>query len=562
MRFSPKFFSTIKTYTREDFFADLSSGLIVGIVALPLSIAFGIASGVSPERGLITAIIGGFLISFLGGSKVQIGGPAGAFIVIVYGIVEQFGVNGLLIATILSGLFLVFMGLLRLGSIIKFMPYPIIVGFTSGIAVTIFSSQIKEFFGLAIESVPADFTSKWVLYFQNFHTLNLYALGVGLLTVIIIIFWPKKLSRIPGTLVAILVTTLIVTVFKFPVETIGGRFGSIPSSLPAPVLPVITFETVRMLIPAAFTLAFLGAVESLLSATVADGVIGANHRSNTELVAQGVANFVIPFFGGIPATGAIARTMTNIKNGGRTPVAGMIHAITLLFILLFFGKYAIMIPMASLAGILVIVAYNMSEWHSFIGMFRYPKSDVLVLLTTFFLTVIFDLVIAIQIGLLLAMLLLFKRLTETSGIEVVKSQISDEGEEGPEEERLFIPKGIEVYEINGPFFFGIANKFDEIIRNSRRTNFVRIIRLRKVPFIDSTGLNNFSNLIKKSEREGFKIILSGVSPQLKKTLKEAAIYNEVGAGNVFSNIRDAIARGEEIVAEKLHAMAAQQGDPT
>jgi sulfate permease, SulP family len=550
MIFSPKLFSALKTYTRHQFYADLSAGIIVGIVALPLSIAFGIASGVSPERGLITAIIGGFLISFLGGSRVQIGGPAGAFIVIVYGIVQQFGLSGLIIATSISGILLILMGVFRLGGIIKFMPYPIVVGFTSGIAVTIFSSQIKEFFGLAIENVPADFVSKWALYFQHFHTINFYALGIGLITLFIIIFWPKRLSKIPGTLIAILVTTLLVYFFNIPVETIGGRFGSIPSSLPVPVIPSVSFETVRLLIPAAFTLAILGAIESLLSATVADGVIGGNHRSNTELVAQGLANFIVPFFGGIPATGAIARTMTNIRNGGRTPVAGIIHAITLLLILLFFGKFAVMIPMASLAGILIIVAYNMSEWHSFKGMFKYPKSDILVLLTTFLLTVVFDLIIAIQIGLLMAMILLIKRITDTSGIEVIKSQIGNEGGE-EEEEKLFIPKGIEVFEINGPFFFGIANRFDEIIRNNRKQNFVRIIRLRKVPFIDSTGLNNFSNLLKKSENEGIKIILSGVSPQLKKTLKASAIYDRVGSKNVHSNIKDAIARGEEIVLERL-----------
>jgi sulfate permease, SulP family len=338
MIFSPKLFSALKTYTRHQFFADLSAGIIVGIVALPLSIAFGIASGVSPERGLITAIIGGFLISFLGGSRVQIGGPAGAFIVIVYGIVQQFGLSGLIIATSISGILLILMGVFRLGGIIKFMPYPIVVGFTSGIAVTIFSSQIKEFFGLAIENVPADFVSKWALYFQHFHTINFYALGIGLITLFIIIFWPKRLSKIPGTLIAILVTTLLVYFFNIPVETIGGRFGSIPSSLPVPVIPSVSFETVRLLIPAAFTLAILGAIESLLSATVADGVIGGNHRSNTELVAQGLANFIVPFFGGIPATGAIARTMTNIRNGGSSPVAGIIHAITLLLILLVFRK--------------------------------------------------------------------------------------------------------------------------------------------------------------------------------------------------------------------------------
>jgi sulfate permease, SulP family len=552
MIFSPKLFSALKTYNRHQFYADLSAGIIVGIVALPLSIAFGIASGVSPERGLITAIIGGFLISFLGGSRVQIGGPAGAFIVIVYGIVQQFGLSGLIIATSISGLLLVLMGVFRLGGIIKFMPYPIVVGFTSGIAVTIFSSQIKEFFGLAIETVPADFISKWALYFQNFHTINFYALGISLFTLFIIVFWPKRFSKIPGTLIAIFATTLLVYFLKLPVETIGGRFGSIPSSLPAPVIPSVSFETVRLLIPAAFTLAILGAIESLLSATVADGVIGGNHRSNTELVAQGIANFVVPFFGGIPATGAIARTMTNIRNGGKTPVAGIIHAFTLLLILLFFGKFAVMIPMASLAGILIVVAYNMSEWHSFKGMFKYPKSDILVLLTTFFLTVVFDLIIAIQIGLLMAMILLIKRITETSGIEVIKSQIGEEGGE-EEEEKLFIPKGIEVFEINGPFFFGIANKFDEIIRNNRKQNFVRIIRLRKVPFIDSTGLNNFSNLIKKSENEGIKIILSGVSPQLKKTLKTSAIYDRVGSENIHSNIKDAIARGEEIVLERLNS---------
>jgi sulfate permease, SulP family len=551
MIFQPKLFSTLKTYSLKQFYIDLSAGIIVGVVALPLSIAFGIASGVSPERGLITAIIGGFLISFLGGSRVQIGGPAGAFIVIVYGIVEQFGLSGLLLATSISGILLVLMGVFRLGGIIKFIPFPIVVGFTSGIAVTIFSSQIKEFFGLSIEQVPADFVSKWALYFNNFETINFYAMGISLVTLAIIIFWPKKLARLPGMLVAIILTTLVVYFFDLPVETIGGRFGSIPSSFPSPVVPKISFELVRLIIPSAFTLAVLGAIESLLSATVADGVIGGNHRSNTELVAQGAANFIIPFFGGIPATGAIARTMTNIRNGGRTPVAGIVHAVTLLLIMLFFGKFAVMIPMACLAGILVMVAYNMSEWHSFAGMFKHPKSDVLVLLTTFFLTVVFDLVIAIQVGLLMAMLLLIKRITETSGIEVIKSEIAGDGDEGEEEEKLFIPKGIEVYEINGPFFFGIANRFDEIVRNVRKKSFVRIIRLRKVPFMDSTGINNFFNLLKKSKAEGIETILSGVSPRLLKTLKSSGIYEKVGSENIYADIKAAISRAEEIVLERI-----------
>ncbi|NLF43051.1 MAG: STAS domain-containing protein, partial [Bacteroidales bacterium] len=509
--FEPKLFTTLRNYKREDFISDLIAGIIVGIVALPLAIAFGIASGVSPEKGLITAVIAGFLISFLGGSRVQIGGPTGAFIVIVYGIVEQFGINGLIIATLMAGIMLIAMGVLKLGNIIKFMPYPIVVGFTSGIAVVIFSTQIKDFLGLDAGNVPSDFIDKWGFYFEHISTVNWIALAISVGTVLISVLWPKINKKIPGSLLAIIFSTLAVSYFNLPVETIGTKFGEISATLPKPQLPSLDFETIKMLLPSAFTIAILGAIESLLSAMVADGAIGGKHRSNTELIAQGVANIITPLFGGIPATGAIARTMTNIRNGGKTPVAGLIHAVVLLLILLFFGKWAKLIPLSCLAGILVIVAYNMSEWRSFKGIFRNSKSDIAVLLVTFFLTVIVDLTVAIQFGLLLAMFLFVKRVMETTDIEVINNEISSDSELLNEDiEKLNIPKGVEVYEVNGPFFFGVANKFEEAEKQIGKKALIRIIRMRRVPFIDSTGLKNMRSFILRSNKDGFHIILSGV----------------------------------------------------
>ncbi|MBE0661884.1 MAG: STAS domain-containing protein [Bacteroidales bacterium] len=536
--FHPKIFTTLKDYKLSTFLSDLGAGVIVGVVALPLAIAFGIASGVSPERGLITAIIAGFLISFLGGSKVQIGGPTGAFIVIVYGIVEQFGVEGLIIATIMAGVMLVAMGLLKLGTIIKFMPYPIVVGFTSGIAVVIFSSQIKDFFGMIAEgNVPAGFVEKWIYYFQNLNQVNLYALGIALFTLAVALLWPKINKKVPGTLIALVLTTLAVTLFNLPVETIGSRFGEIRATIPAPHIPAIDYSTFRMLFVPAFTIAMLGAIESLLSAMVADGAIGGRHRSNTELVAQGIANIVTPLFGGIPATGAIARTMTNIRNGGKTPVAGIIHAVVLLLILLFFGKWAKLIPMSCLAGILVIVAYNMSEWRSFKGLLKNNKSEVAVLLTTFLLTVLIDLTVAIQFGLLLAVFLFLRRVIETTDVEVLNEEVEDErSEKFDEGEMLEIPKGVEVFEIRGPFFFGIANKFEEAEKQVSKLPKIRIIRLRRVPFIDTTGINNLRSFIQKAQNQGIRIILSGANPKVYETLVKNNIHHLVGEEQICADI--------------------------
>lgn len=544
--FQPKLVTALRNYSKEKFFSDLMAGVIVGIVALPLAIAFGIASGVSPEQGLITAIIAGFIISFLGGSTVQIGGPTGAFIVVVYGIVQEFGMEGLAIATVLAGVMLLLMGFLKLGTVIKFIPYPIIVGFTSGIALTIFTTQMKDLFGLTMESVPADFLSKWIAYFKSAPTVNIWSALVGIVSIVLIVITPKFSKKIPGSLVAIVVMTLAVWVMKTyfgitGIETIGDRF-VINASLPKPDMPGFSLGTINHLFPAAFTIAVLGAIESLLSATVADGVTGDKHNSNTELIAQGAANIVVPFFGGIPATGAIARTMTNINNGGRTPMAGVIHAVVLLLILLFLGPLTKHIPMACLAGVLVIVSYNMSEWRTFRSLLKNSKSDVSVLLTTFILTVIFDLTIAIELGLLLAMLLFMRRMSETTKVSVVKDRIdlSSEGEIYHEDEKLDLKEGVEVYEIDGPFFFGIANKFDECMKALRDKPKVRIIRMRKVPFMDTTGLHNLESLYRLSEKEKIRIVLSGVNENVRKVLEKSDLYRRIGEENVCSNINEAL----------------------
>ena len=554
--FQPVFFLTLKNYSGKKFFTDLMAGIIVGIVALPLAIAFGIASGVSPEQGLITAIIAGFIISFLGGSTVQIGGPTGAFIVVVYGIIQQFGFEGLAIATVLAGIMLLLMGALKLGTVIKFIPYPIIVGFTSGIALTIFTTQIKDLFGLEMTAVPADFLSKWGAYFEYVSTINIGSMVVGIGSILLIVLTPKLSKKVPGSLVAIIVMTAAVYVLKkyagmTGIETIGDRF-EINASLPQPTMLSVNMETLHLLFPAAFTIAILGAIESLLSATVADGVTGDKHNSNTELIAQGAANLIVPFFGGIPATGAIARTMTNINNGGRTPVAGIIHAVVLLLILLFLGPLTKHIPMACLAGVLVIVSYNMSEWRTFRSLLKNSKSDVAVLLTTFFLTVIFDLTIAIEVGLLLAMLLFMKRMSETTKVSVVKDRLdlSSEGEILHEEEKLNLKKGVEVYEIDGPFFFGIANKFDECMKILGDKPKVRIIRMRKVPFMDTTGLHNLESLYRLAEKEKIRIVLSGVNEEVHKVLMKSELSGKIGEENICSNIQEAVEKANAMV-EKL-----------
>jgi SulP family sulfate permease len=555
--FTPQLFISLKTYSREKFFADLMAGVIVGIVALPLAIAFGIASGVSPEKGLFTAILAGFVISFLGGNIVQIGGPTGAFIVIVYDIIQQYGTQGLAIATFMAGLMLVLMGVLRLGSVIKFIPYPIIVGFTSGIALTIFSTQMKDLFGLTMDKAPSDFLGKWAAYAGSAGTINWWTLGVGVASLLIIIGSSKVIKKIPGSLIAIIVVTVGVYLLKNclhieGIETIGDRF-NINNQLPGMETLPINIGTINLLFPAAFTIAILGAIESLLSAKVADGVTGARTNSNMELVAQGVANIVSPFFKGIPATGAIARTMTNINNGGRTPVAGIIHAVVLLLILLFLGDLTKHIPMACLAGVLIIVSYNMSEWRTFKALLKGPKSDVAVLLTTFILTVIFDLTIAIEIGLLLAIFLFLKRIMDNTQVSVIKDELnlSNDTEATVQEEKLALKKGIEVYEIDGPFFFGIANKFDESMRQIGERSKVRIIRMRKVPFMDSTGLHNLKNLCQKSQKEDIHIILSGVRPNVRELLQKTGFSQLLGEENICSTINIAVERANGLMESKF-----------
>lgn len=556
--FQPKLFELFRNYSKTDFSTDLMAGIIVGIVALPLAIAFGIASGVTPEKGIITAIVAGFIISLLGGSKVQIGGPTGAFIVIIYGIIQEYGIEGLTVATLMAGILLVLMGVFKLGAVIKFIPYPIIVGFTSGIAVTIFTTQVADVFGLNFdgEKVPGDFIGKWLVYARHFDTVNWWNALVSFVSIFIIAITPKFSKKIPGSLIAIVVVTLAVYLMKVyggitTIDTIGDRF-SIQAQLPEAVVPALDWEAVKNLFPVAVTIAVLGAIESLLSATVADGVIGDRHHSNTELIAQGIANIVSPIFGGIPATGAIARTMTNINNGGRSPIAGIVHAGVLLLILLFLMPLAQYIPMACLAGVLVIVSYNMSGWRTFLALMKNPKSDVTVLLITFFLTVIFDLTIAIEVGLLIACVLFMKRVMETTEISVIRDEIDPNKESDLEvhEEHLTLPKGVEVYEINGPYFFGIATKFEEIMSQLGDRPKIRIIRMRKVPFIDSTGIHNLTNLCVMSQKENIHIILSGVNDKVHKVLERSGFYELLGEDNICSNINEAVAKAWENLGKK------------
>ena len=553
--FKPQLFTTLRNYNKKTLMADVMAGLIVGIVALPLAIAFGIASGVTPEKGIITAIVAGFIISLLGGSKVQIGGPTGAFIIIIYGIIQQYGFEGLTIATLMAGAFLILFGVLHLGTIIKFIPYPIVVGFTSGIAVTIFTTQIKDLFGLSIDKVPSDFIEKWWCYICNFGTIDWWCAAVGILSVLVIAVTPKFSKKIPGSLVAIIVMTVAALLLKqfagvTSIETIGDRF-SVSNAIPEAHMPTITWDTIKELVPPALTIAVLGAIESLLSATVADGVIGDHHNSNTELIAQGVANLASPIFGGIPATGAIARTMTNINNGGKSPIAGIIHAVVLLLIFLFFMPLAKYIPMACLAGVLVIVSYGMCGWRSFLSLMKNPKSDVTVLLITFFLTIIFDLTVAIEVGLIIACLLFMKRMSETTDVKVIMDEINEESDISKGNiEHITIPEGVEVYEINGPYFFGVGNKFEEIMAAFGDRPKVRIIRMRKVPFVDSTGIHNLTNLCEMSKNEGITIVLSGVSEKVHAQLQKARFYDLVGEENICSHINLALERAKEIVGEK------------
>ena len=550
----------LKGYSRKTFMSDLMAGIIVGIVALPLAIAFGIASGVTPEKGIITAIVAGVIVSVFGGTKVQIGGPTGAFIVIVYGIIQQYGIEGLAVATFMAGIFLLLFGFLHLGTIIKYIPYPIVVGFTSGIAVTIFTTQIKDLFGLDLQSVPSDFIEKWGVYLSNMDKLDLWSTLVGVVSVVIIAVTPKFSKKIPGSLIAIVLMTVAALLLKnfagvTSIETIGDRF-SINGALPDAHMPEMTWETVKGLVSPALTIAVLGAIESLLSATVADGVAGDHHDSNTDLVAQGLANIASPLFGGIPATGAIARTMTNINNGGKTPVAGVVHAVVLLLIFLFLMPLAQYIPMACLAGVLVVVSYGMCGWRSFAALMRNPKSDVTVLLITFFLTIVFDLTVAIEVGLIIACLLFMKRMAESTDVKVISDEI-DPNEDAEIKsgnlEHLTIPQGVEVYEINGPYFFGAGNRFEEIMATFGDRPKVRIIRMRKVPFVDSTGIHNLANLCEMSKKEGIKVVLSGVRPNVNATLVKAGFNDIVGADNICSHINLALAKAKEIIGEEEKA---------
>jgi SulP family sulfate permease len=544
----PKLLTTLKDYNKSLFWADVSAGLIVGIVALPLAIAFAIASGVSPEKGIITAIIAGFIISALGGSRVQIGGPTGAFVIIVFNIVQQYGIAGLTFATLLAGILLIVMGFAKMGAVIKFIPHPLIVGFTSGIAVIIFSSQIKDFLGLGIASVPSEFFEKWICFFQNLDKINFYSLGLSGGSIALILLWQKFNKKIPGSLVALLAGTLIAYFFHFPVETIGSKFGEIPISLQMADFSHFTFEQAKNLVQPAVTIAILAAIEALLSAVVADGMIGGKHRSNMELIAQGAANIFSALFGGIPATGAIARTATNIKNGGKTPIAGIIHAIVLLLIMLFFGSYAKLIPLASLSAILVVVSYNMSEWRTFVHLLKSPKSDVAVLLITFILTVVIDLTVAIEVGMILAVFLFMRRMAMVTNVGIITREFNEEEVVDTQSiDSKDVPHGVEVFEINGPFFFGAVDKFKEAVNRIGKKPKVRIIRMRNVQAIDSTGLNALETLHKDCRKQNIQLILSGVHAQPQIAIEQANLTDVFGELNICANIDEALQRAKDVL---------------
>ncbi len=537
-------------YTWDLFWKDAVAGVVVGIVALPLAIAFAIASGVAPEQGLYTAVVAGFLISALGGSRVQIGGPTGAFIVIVYAIVRQHGYDGLATATVLAGGMLVLMGLGRFGAAIKFIPYPVTVGFTSGIALIIAAAQGRDVLGLALDSVPADFLPKLGAYGAHLGSLNPWAAGLSLACVLLMALWPRVTPRVPGSLVAIIAATAAVRLFDLPVETIASRFPPIPSSFPSPHLPNMSLPMVRLMFRPAITIALLAAIESLLSAVVADGMTGRRHRSDTELIAQGVANLVSPLFGGIPATGAIARTATNIKFGALTPVAGMVHAATLLLVILFFGKWASLIPMAALGAILLFVAYNMSEWRHFVKLLRAPKSDVAVLLATFLLTVLVDLTAAIEAGMVMAAFLFMRRMASVTKVSFL-TQMAAEAEDPNDPMALSkktVPPGVEVFEIDGPFFFGAADQFKDALRQVSGSPKVLILRMRRVPVIDATGLRTLEDVAQKTRREGTVLLLSGVHAQPRQAMRNMGLLKRLGEENLLADIDKALARAAVIAA--------------
>jgi SulP family sulfate permease len=545
-------------YTREQVGRDLLAGVVVGIVALPLALAFAIASGVPPERGIYTAVIAGFLLSALGGSRVQIGGPTGAFVVIVYGIVAKYGYDGLVLCTLLAGVILIILGLARMGALIKFIPYPVITGFTSGIAVIIFSSQVKDFFGLRMGAVPADFSDKWVAYADHLRTFNPTATVVAVGCLLILGIWPRVSRLVPAPFVAMVLATAAVQIFHLPVETIGSRFGAVPSSLPAPHLPSIPWSHLNEFISPALTVALLAAIESLLSAVVADGMIGTRHKSNMELIAQGVANVASPIFGGIPATGAIARTATNIRTGGRTPLAGMTHAITLLLILLFVGKWAAMVPLSALAAILVVVSYHMSEWRSFASLLRAPRSDLVVLLLTFVLTIFVDLTVAVQVGIVVASLLFMKRMSDITHVEGITTELRD-GTEDPHDisivrkrkrivSGLEIPPGVEVYQVNGPFFFGAADKLNETISEIAKPPKVFILRLKHVPAIDATGIHALEQMATKCRHQGTTLILTEIQMQpLRAIVRAGKLEMFGGRQNLAKSVEIALERARQVI---------------
>ncbi len=545
----PKTFTTLRGYTRAQLFADLQAGVVVGIVAIPLAIAFAIASGVSPERGLVTAAVAGFLVSLLGGSRVQIGGPTGAFVVIVYGIVTRYGLDGLTIVTILAGLILIVFGFARFGGAIKFIPYPVVTGFTSGIAVIIFSSQIKDLLGLNMGAVPAHFLAKWEAYAAHLGSASLPAIEVALGSLAILLIWPKISRRVPGPIVAILVASAAVAALGLPVETIGTRFGEIHASIPAPSLPAISLDRVRELFPSAVTVALLAAIESLLSAVVADGMIGSRHKSNVELVGQGIANIAAGLFGGIPATGAIARTATNVKNGGRTPVAGMTHAVVVLLVLVFLGKWARYIPLATLAAVLTVVSYHMSEWRAFAHLFKTPKSDVAVLLTTFLLTVVIDLTVAVQVGVVLAAFLFIKRMADATNVGAITQDLGDVPDgtmigDADGVARRRIPEGVEVYEINGPFFFGAADKIKDVLHFVTKKPRVFVLRMRNVPVIDASGIRVLDDLFRSFSHQGIRFVIAGIQAQPRGALERAGKLDEYGRENFVATLDEALAAGQ------------------
>jgi len=547
--FVPKLVTTLKTYDRRQFGSDLAAGVVVGIVALPLSIAFAIASGVTPDRGLYTAVVAGFLISALGGSRVQIGGPTGAFVVIVYGIVQKYGVEGLTLATLMAGAILIGLGLARVGAAMRFVPHPLITGFTAGIAVIIASGQVKDALGLRMGDVPAEFFARWSALANQIHTINGSAVLLTVATMAIVITWPRVSRRIPGPLVALLSTSAAAYLLRLDVETVGGRFGTINAGLPHFVAPHVSLSEAAALVGPAITIALLGAIESLLSATVADGMIGTRHRPNAELVAQGIANVASPLFGGIPATGAIARTATNIKNGGRTPIAGIVHSVTVLLITLFFGRWAALIPMATLAGVLLVIAYQMSEWRVFRAELTSPRGDVVVLLVTFLLTVFVDLTVAIEVGMVAAAFLFMKRMAEVTDVRAISGDFIEEGDEDdPAATTAYvIPRGVEVFEINGPFFFGAAETFKDTISNVAGKPKVLIIRLRRTPVIDGTGLHALTDVVRRSRRDGTRVLLSELQPQPLMTLERSVLIEEIGEENVCATMEEAVARAREEV---------------